>query len=413
MFLLGAGASVEAGIRASLGLTDAIANFKHDDEPEDLIADKVVRFVLGSRKMQRGVEGLDPLKNDIDVEELFSAATALRDRHQNLIAPFVSLWHDEIRSLDSYSSIETDILTDVLVDPSVNAPIKSRPTGVGISSGLSVEQVIGLIKRFISAYSTHRKSGKIIGVRSRRKADVFEDATDVLLHRLSRLVWIDENEPNDELLKRVRYLQPLFAAAKDQGYLSIATLNYDNTIELAARLLQPKPITCETGVQFWNNNGRLDRAPDGLYLLKLHGSINWHFTRANEQFVRYVVCEDGPWHAVAPKTNARYSKEPGIVFGRGNKLRPDGPFLDLLFEFRNELDRSSKLTVIGYGFADDHINEQIRRWLTSDINRRLIAISPSIDSHCPKALERMKGTAPGRVETMALGAKDAIAKLYP
>jgi hypothetical protein len=39
---------------------------------------------------------------------------------------------------------------------------------------------------------------------------------------------------------------------------------------------------------------------------------------------------------------------PAVIFGQRNKLTAEGPFLDLLRAFREELSRSTSLTVVGY-----------------------------------------------------------------
>ncbi len=52
-----------------------------------------------------------------------------------------------------------------------------------------------------------------------------------------------------------------------------------------------------------------------------------------------------------------------IIFGRDEKLQPTGPFLDLLYAFKNALNTASRLVVVGASFRDEHINEPIKWWL--------------------------------------------------
>jgi len=72
---------------------------------------------------------------------------------------------------------------------------------------------------------------------------------------------------------------------------------------------------------------------------------------------------------------------PGVIFGAGNKLRPDGPYLDLYSEFRAALAEARQVVVIGYSFRDAHVNEALRRWFLSAQEGsvlRLSRITPEI-----------------------------------
>lgn len=52
-----------------------------------------------------------------------------------------------------------------------------------------------------------------------------------------------------------------------------------------------------------------------------------------------------------------------MIFGAGNRLRPDGPYLDLYREFKDVLAEDRQVIVIGYSFRDAHVNEAVRRWV--------------------------------------------------
>lgn len=70
-----------------------------------------------------------------------------------------------------------------------------------------------------------------------------------------------------------------------------------------------------------------------------------------------------------------------LVFGERNKLTAEGPFLDLLAQFRLELEPAHRLVVVGYSFRDAHINEMIRRWVNGDRNRHVVVIDPNFPSN--------------------------------
>jgi hypothetical protein len=67
---------------------------------------------------------------------------------------------------------------------------------------------------------------------------------------------------------------------------------------------------------------------------------------------------------------------PALIYGQRDKLRADGPFLQLLDEFRTTLWGAGRLLVVGYGFRDPHINILLERWLSIDKQRQLLSIDP-------------------------------------
>jgi hypothetical protein len=58
----------------------------------------------------------------------------------------------------------------------------------------------------------------------------------------------------------------------------------------------------------------------------------------------------------------------------------------LLAHFGANLNHVSTLICIGYGFADDHINQVIRRWLEFNTERKIEIVSPTINSIPPSLL---------------------------
>ena len=65
---------------------------------------------------------------------------------------------------------------------------------------------------------------------------------------------------------------------------------------------------------------------------------------------------------------------PGLIFGAGNKLRADGPYLDLYREFTDALTGAARVITIGYSFRDAHVNEALRRWTTTAAEGSLLRI---------------------------------------
>ena len=64
----------------------------------------------------------------------------------------------------------------------------------------------------------------------------------------------------------------------------------------------------------------------------------------------------------------------GVIFGGGNKLTAEGPFIDLLHKFKCLLWQKSHLLTFGYSFRDDHINHLIEHWFTANPTTKLTIV---------------------------------------
>lgn len=152
----------------------------------------------------------------------------------------------------------------------------------------------------------------------------------------------------------------------------IVTLNYDNALEIAKGFATT--LLLDSGPTPLDRRRHLSAVPghgETVRLIKLHGSFDWELLDEPGQ-VR-VLAGTEPWNRWdSRRATSIRPPAPGIIFGAGNKLRPDGPYLDLVGEFREALAHAKRLIVIGYSFRDDHVNELLRGWACrSDVNRLL------------------------------------------
>lgn len=175
--------------------------------------------------------------------------------------------------------------------------------------------------------------------------------------------------------KQVAYLAPLVARAAEPGRATIATLNYDLSIERAG---EANDIRVDTGLRDWVATGRWGWPPFGVRLLKLHGSIDWAWvddpTERGRMPSRFVVESDDPEHDDRP---------PALIFGLRGKLRAEGPFLSALAAFEERAAEADRLIVIGYSFRDDHVNQVIRRWTFEDRGREIVVVDPNLPETNP------------------------------
>lgn len=169
----------------------------------------------------------------------------------------------------------------------------------------------------------------------------------------------------------LEHFEPLLRAPK----VAIATLNYDDLLEQAAKKFR---VPLSTGSEEWDG-GFLWQFPDGAQrLIKVHGSYLWRAARVLNEGVGglpniglYEVAK-----ANDPSPGPKRMDAP-VMFGAGLKLTADGPFPALMRSFTDHLQEADLLVVVGYRFADEHINATIRRWAALDASRRIIIVDPS------------------------------------
>lgn len=158
--------------------------------------------------------------------------------------------------------------------------------------------------------------------------------------------------------------------------LGIVSLNYDLLIEEAA---QSCGVSISTGANEWDAGHRWIFPEEALPLLKMHGSVNWRRSRPilpTWQIPRTGIFEMDAAGDVAPNGKVDSS----LIFGGGNKLRPDEPWPALYAAFEELLARAETL-VVGYSFRDHHVDAAIRRWAAQSATRRIINLEPYPTEH--------------------------------
>lgn len=266
----------------------------------------------------------------IDIETIVTAIQDLASRERLELAAFVSSWHPRLDEMDQQRS---KLKASALARTVASLPVSDRTAWIR-----------SFVRAFSAAVTPSRRWPSLL----------------TSLHK--SLVDAVKKETTRTNSKRVDYLRPLFSPLRSQGgsqaSLVIATLNYDNTVELAA---ERAGIECDFGLSVWRSGKRIkDRPP--LSLLKLHGSSDWHSTLNSDEVER-----------------GNREGRPMLLFGGRNKLTAEGPFLDLLMAFAQALEKSTRLTVIGYSFRDHHVNALIARWRRRDDRRVLRVVDPFPD----------------------------------
>lgn len=440
MLLLGAGASVGAGVPHTFDMTRRIAEqFRHDSSLER--NSEVISFIVGGLLFQKGIQGQDPLTAEVNVEELFNAVLLLADRHSLEAAPFVGSWHSMVQEFDKiaapskhtselfrqiYEGVIREIVNalplippsigssdiDRAIDDKIRAALRGSSLYTNDKIGREVgEYVIQIVKGWFTKLKTRSPSEPSRFEKEFRQAVqqvrevsgegfIFKETAEEMIKALADIVMVSDPA-------KVAYLEPIKRLAAVNNSLVIATLNYDNCIEL---FCNTNGIHCSTGIDEWSEGKEILPHEGGILLLKLHGSIDWKLTREQQSATRPMP------HSIIRKAEPSEVKKwefrPAVIFGQRNKLTVEGPFLELLRTFRNELNRCDSLTIVGYSFRDDHVNEYITQWINGDTKRNLRIVDPSLptDNSFVKSLKQLDNH---RVEHLKVKAGEGLSQLYP
>jgi SIR2-like domain len=339
--LLGAGASVEAGVPSSMPMTQEIVQHIGNSRGRFQGVEQALNFAVGALIAHDTAVGASPYAG-IDVERLFSAVQMLGNRDAVELAPFIAAWSPILDSIGPEGRFPTSF------DRDLREAITNKR-----SYGNKAER---LIKEAIHSL-TEKKDGQA----------TFRNLEISMIQALRTLVAIDPSN--------VDYLSPLLQISPSP--MRIATLNYDRSIEELANRAE---MLCDTGIEAWpgGHDWTWDPAAD-IHLLKLHGSIDWVLT---SQMGLGGLRESRVLVSV-PSGNDRGVRRdsPALVFGTRGKLRAEGPFLAMLRAFDAFLSSADRLLVVGYSFRDEHINTAIRRWINMCPDRRLVVIDPNYNPH--------------------------------
>jgi hypothetical protein len=377
--LLGAGASADAGVPMSRAMTQAIVESIAHSRRNARAAAALNYVCAALMAYDAQQSGTSPF-GGVDVERVFAAVQMLQERQHDLeIAPFVASWQPAVDGLDQRQPRRLGAF-----DKKLKAALEPK---------FPASKAENLIKRLIADETSQAGSGI-----------TYEHLASLMIRELRKKI---QTTP-----KQVGYLLPLVEHGRPPGGLTVATLNYDRSVEIACEAAE---IACSTGIERWLEKGDWPWPDQGVRLLKLHGSIDWAWKKDQHPSQlprdRIVVADD-------PTDPNR----PALVFGRRAKLQARGPFLGLLAEFERELARSRRLIVIGYSFRDDHVNEVIRRWISDDFTRTIVVADPrwrvepglpsgvSEDFRVEMETHLKQGDTP-RLEIWHMGCPEAVRRL--
>jgi hypothetical protein len=119
MILLGAGASVEAGVPATYEMTKRLVDLFGQNSNEDHEKfNHVLKFVVGGLLMRKGKNGENPF-DGVNVEDDFNAIDLLANRENLEADSFIGSWHPLVEELDTIRPPKRLVLTNRLNRPNV------------------------------------------------------------------------------------------------------------------------------------------------------------------------------------------------------------------------------------------------------------------------------------------------------
>ncbi|MBI5035003.1 MAG: SIR2 family protein [Chloroflexi bacterium] len=147
--------------------------------------------------------------------------------------------------------------------------------------------------------------------------------------------------------------------------LRVFTLNYDLCVEVNCRKSNLENGYLERGFDenrnwVWGRFEDSDKPWIGIYLYKMHGSIDWEKD------------ENG---SLTFSDDTGNVTDPHLIFGTDYKLQYIDPYLFFASEFRRYTLQSKIIVSLGYGFGDEHINEMIGQSLRADCKRILLFVT--------------------------------------
>jgi hypothetical protein len=291
LVLLGAGASVDAGIPHSAEMVRQIEEALEVDWSE---FKELYNYVRSAIFYADGIRGTYPNAVAYNIERLVMSLDELARREEHPLYPFVGAWNPRLLQV----------------------------------AGSAFENV----------------------PRFRTK----------ILEKL-RHEWIEIQN-----FERASYFRGLISFQKQLNYpLRVFTLNYDLCVERAYHSEYHEfPERGFDKNRHWSHEILEDAEPadKNFYLYKLHGSIDW----VRDQHGKLTFSDS---------TSNIKSDDGQIIFGLTYKLQYVDPFLFLVYQLRRQSLEARLILVIGYGFADEHINGILSQALRGNPEKRLVAVT--------------------------------------
>lgn len=210
LVLLGAGASAPAGIPTAVKMTSdmlALASGHHDP-----LVGRTMHVICGTLQTYAAARGLSRAFMP-DIERVLDATHQLRDRDDLELTPFISAWNPAILALRESSFANSG--------PVIAKMAVSELSRIDRFGTIDHRDLVDCLEHAFRTLADELGDDK-----NPPNWIPFEKLRMFLINKLIELVWLNSSD-------NLSYLKPLIKNGQ-HGSIIIATLNYDNTIEMKA-----------------------------------------------------------------------------------------------------------------------------------------------------------------------------------
>lgn len=311
--ILGAGASVEAGIPHSNKMIQELEDLVRTDDDWKKLHD-LYFYIKGTFHYGNALRKISNPANAetyYNIESLYVALDELSKRDEHSLFPFIGAWSPK--------------LSDV--------------------SGEKFRNVIDLKQKI------YDKIRKWVGKTLEEDIDYYEN---IFRFRV-------------EYESSLRIFSMNYDLCVEKSWESWSLKNKEYDIELE-RGFHPVSEAEVNKRRCWDwkrlDDNQNPNENDPVFLYKLHGSIDW---KTDGEKIKFE--DKDSWSEININDSV-------FIFGETNKLHYNDPFFYLFQEFRKWTLSSKLMISLGYSFGDPHINNVVRQSLLDNSERKLLVISP-------------------------------------
>lgn len=312
VFLLGAGASMEADCLMSSKMLDSLskkineipADFKPYCEYKDGFKDlyKIVKSSLSYQAAYKGISVDDELFYTPNIEDFILILRKILNKDYLIPEPLVGSWSEKLLILELKYS---------------------------------------------------------------QKGNIFQSFLDFIYYCVIKWLTPASYDKANELLEPVKKL--LEETTDEEYYINFFTLNYDLVFEKVFNSSDSRPLNNGFSNNIWDATS-FDIQNAKINLFKIHGSLDW-YKKEDETLSM-------PDHNTAFNDLDPTEISPHLILGYENKLFSVDPFFSLLQEFIKKLDKAKLVVIIGYSFFDAYLNNILIKFLNSTDSKKLLIVDP-------------------------------------
>lgn len=204
--------------------------------------------------------------------------------------------------------------------------------------------------------------------------DQFLSLVESALRLIQSVVWLELGQVRDPIK-----LDLISAVARETEVLDIFTLNHDTLVE---RLLNRDKIDFRDGFGGFQEGYRIFNGEwDGpkVRLLKLHGSVNWHFTtftRSKGVMKQYAAFDTDIAKCLFEGKRVDARPLPEFLTGTTVKEQAYGHSVigEIFARFRKFSSDHRRIICSGYSFGDKGINIRLDQWLNDQEENILVIL---------------------------------------